>query len=259
MNIGFIGTGKISGAVIEALCSSRLEDYKIIVSPRNRDISIKLAEKYARVVRAENNQEVVDKSDAIFLALRPPVYKEVIAELKFRADHVIVSLIPFSFYNDLCDLIRPATILSRATPLPTVVTHTCPIPVFMPSEVSWKILSSIGQPFEVSSEEELHTIWTLTCLISPFYDMMNSLSEWASNNSVPKDLSDKYVADMFHTLAYAAHLSDKPDFTALSHHAATPGGLNEQTGMEIKSSGAHQAYVDAADGILKLFKLNCKI
>jgi len=254
MKIGFIGTGKISGAVVQAICISDLQDYQIFVSPRNKEVSSSLEKKYKRVKRLESNQAVIDSSDLVFLAIRPPVFHEVVSILNFRHDHSVVSVIPFTTFDKIQEVVSPATIISRATPLPTVTTHVCPIPVHKPSEILLEVLEAIGQPFEVGSEEELHTIWTLTCLISPYYDMLSSLANWAVQNSVDQKLANKYVADMFNTLTNAAHMSDNPDFNSLSHHAATPGGLNERTAKEIEDTGAHEAYISTANGILKMFK-----
>jgi pyrroline-5-carboxylate reductase len=254
MRIGFIGIGKISSSVVESICTSGLNNYEIFLSPRNQDKSKELAAQFERVSRADSNQEVLDRSDIVFIALRPPIYKDVISDLYFREDHIVVSLIPFSFYSDILKLITPAKNLSRATPLPTVITHTCPIPVYKPNPTVWRILQHIGQPFEIPTEEELHTIWTLTCLISPYYDLLDSLTRWAADNYVEKEVASKYIADMFHTLSNAAHLQEKPDFNELSQHAATPGGLNERTAKEIEKSGAHEAYVNAAQTIRALFK-----
>jgi len=75
MKIGFIGTGKIAKAVVESICTSRLKDYLIYVSPRNESISRDLAGKYAVVNRENSNQDVIDKSEVIFIALRPPIYR----------------------------------------------------------------------------------------------------------------------------------------------------------------------------------------
>ena len=48
MKIGFIGTGKIASAVIEAICTSKLMDYEIFVSPRNDVKSRKLESQFDR-------------------------------------------------------------------------------------------------------------------------------------------------------------------------------------------------------------------
>jgi len=254
MKIGFIGTGKISSAVVEAICRSDIPEYKILLSPRNKDMSEKLASKFENVSRQKSNQDVINKSHLVFLALRPADYQKVLADLSFREDHTIISLIPYLGLSELKGFVSPARQLSRAIPLPTTIYHVCPIPVYQPTTKVMELLNRIGQPLKINSENELHTIWTLTCLITPFYDLMTTLSTWAADNAIDINLANKYVADMIHSLAFAASQSEKPDFAALSHHAATPGGMNEKTGKEISESGAHGAYVKAADIILESFR-----
>ncbi len=253
MKIGIIGVGKISSAITEAICTSEIVDYEIHLSPRNKEKSLELSEKFDEVHRQKSNQAVVDESDLVFIALRPGVYKSALSELKFTKDQSIVSLIPFLGITELKELVSPAENLSRAIPLPTIVNHVCPVPIFNPSEKVLELFNILAQPLIVNTEKELHTIWTLTCLISPYYDLMSTLSEWSVNNSVDKSLADKYVADMFNSLAFAASNSNNPDFDSLSNHAATPGGLNEKAAAEISDGGAHSAYTDAANGVLRMF------
>ena len=45
MDLGFIGVGKISSAVIEGISKSKLKYKKIIISPRNKLISKSLKKK----------------------------------------------------------------------------------------------------------------------------------------------------------------------------------------------------------------------
>lgn len=254
MKIGFIGTGNISSAVIEAICRSKLKEFQIFVSPRNEKISNSLAAKYDEVTRCESNQDVITHADIIFIALKTDVYEAILNELSFREEQTIISLIPFSTHARLKELVYPTVTICRATPLPTVVNHICPIQVYKPNEDVLRILNSIGQVLEIETEKQLHTIWTLTGLISPYYDLMAEISDWAVRNSVEKSIADKYVADMFSSLALAASKSESPDFSAMSAHAATPGGLNEWTAKSIRDAGAHSAYTEAAEYILNRFE-----
>ncbi len=48
--------------------------------------------------------------------------------------------------------------------------------------------------------------------------------------------------------------ADPIDFTELAKHAATPNGMNEQAGKEIREKGTHSNYTIAADNLLKRFK-----
>ncbi len=258
LKIGFIGTGKISSAVVESICTSKLENYTIILSPRNIDKSTALERRFGQVERMGSNQEVLDNADIIFIALKPDVYKDIIAELRFRNDHIVVSLIPYTNKKIIEGLTRPAETVCRAIPLPTVVNHRCPVPVFSPVGKVMDIFSAIGQPLVIGEEEQLHVLWTLTGLITPFYDLLSELSDWSVNKGVKKELADKYIADMFLSLSHAASVSENIDFNELSGHAATPGGMNERAGKEIAGSGAHKSYSMASEKIFEKFSKMCE-
>lgn len=253
MTIGFIGTGKISSAVVEAICTAGNSHLEIIVSPRGETNSRRLEERFEQVTRAGSNQEVADRSEIVFIALKTDIYRDVLRSISFRKEQKIVSFIPFSTISILRDLVAPAHIIGRATPLPSVVNHVCPIQVFNIVPEVRALLGSIGQIVEVETEEQLHALWTLTCLISPYYDLMEGLSNWTTENGVEKSIAGRYVADLFHSLTLAAAREERPDFRALSHHAATPGGLNEWAAKSIGGAGAHAEYARAASHILKLF------
>ena len=253
MNIGFIGTGKISSALVHAFCTADIAESGIHLSPRNETVSAALSKKFTQVSRLSGNQDVIDNSELVFIALRPDVFKEVLSSLVFRADQRVISLIPFLKYQELAALVAPAKKLCRAIPLPTVVNQVCPIPVYKPDSVILDLLGKIGQTLLIEEEKQLHTIWTLTGLITPFYDLLGELSLWSNKNGVDQKLADKYLADMFNSLAYAASISEEPDFESLSNHAATPGGMNEKAGIEIRNSGAHKEYIRSADRLKERF------
>ena len=73
MNLGFIGTGKITSSVVTGICRSKISFKKIILSPRNRNIAKKLKKKFRKVSIAKNNQEIVNSCNWVFLAVTPTV------------------------------------------------------------------------------------------------------------------------------------------------------------------------------------------
>jgi len=253
MKLGFIGIGKIAEAVIEGWCSSDRKDLSIFLSPRNEMNARRLADKYPNVLRMGTNQEVLDQSDTVCIALRPAVAKEVLSGLRFDKRHTVVSFIPLLRYADLAAAVLPAIKITRAIPLPTVVHHNCPIPLYRSDEQVTELFSAIGQPLQVDEEEQLHAIWTLTGLITPFYELLGGLSDWTIRHGVKKEIADRYVANLFQSLAFAAQQSEPIDFAELASHAATPNGMNEQAGKEIREKGAHEAYRAASDNLLRRF------
>ncbi|WP_431216533.1 NAD(P)-binding domain-containing protein [Puia sp. P3] len=181
MKIGFIGIGKIASAVIGGLNTSKAASsgVEIFVSPRNEGLSTGLAAKYpGSVRRMSSNQEVLDGSDMVVIALRPAMAVEVLKTLSFHPRHTVVSLIPLLKYAELSAVVHPAGTVCRAIPLPTVMEHNCPIPLFRAPAAVTELFGYIGQPLPVESEDQLHAIWTLTGLITPFYELLGGLSEW---------------------------------------------------------------------------------
>jgi pyrroline-5-carboxylate reductase len=253
MKIGFIGVGKIAGAIVEGLCTSTIENAEILLSPRNEPNSRRLAAKYPNVRRLETNQEVLDRSEIVFVALRPAAAVEALSVLSFNPRHTVISLIPFLKHNDLEAAVGPVAALIRAIPLPTVMQHNCPIPIYPANETVSRLFSHIGQPLIVEDEPQLHVIWTLTGLITPFYDLLDTLSDWTTTHGVQPEIANAYIANMFQSLSFMAQHSNPIDFRDLAQHAATPNGMNEQAGKEIRQKGAHEAYREASDRLLKRF------
>ena len=61
MNLGFLGTGKITSSVVSGICRSKISYRRIILSPRNKNISKKLKKQFRKVSIAKNNKEIVKK------------------------------------------------------------------------------------------------------------------------------------------------------------------------------------------------------
>ena len=261
MKLGFIGVGNIAAAVVEGLCTSMADGLEIFLSPRNEKTSAYLAGKYPAaqagkyptVRRMETNQEVLDSCDIVIIALRPAVAVAILKTLSFQPRHTVVSLIPLLKYAGLSAAVQPAGIICRAIPLPAVMEHNCPIPVFRAPEAVVDLFGFIGQPLPVADEEQLHAIWTLTGLITPFYQLLGELSDWTTGHGVDESVANTYIADLFQSLSYLAQRAEHIDFAELARHAATPNGMNEQAGKEILDKGAHKAWREAADRLLERF------
>lgn len=252
MQIGFIGVGKITGAIVEGLCTSPAAQVQIALSPRNEANACRLAEKYTQVQRLESNQQVVDESDIVFIAVRPAMAAEVLRTLTFRKTQTVVSLVPQLREAELLAATAPAAHITRAAPTPSVMQHTGPILLFHSTGAVTQLFSYLGRPVQVNTEEQLHTLWTLTGLITPFYDLLHELAGWTIAHGVDAATANAYIADLFQALCHAAQ-QPGAGFQALALHAETPKGMNEQAGKEIREKGAHLAYRVAADNLLKRF------
>src|SRR6056300_381627 len=93
MNLGFIGTGTIATSVITGILKSKISFNKIYISKRNKKKSQQLKKKFNKVNIVENNQQILDKCNWIFLSVTPMVGNKIIKELKFKSNQIVISFI----------------------------------------------------------------------------------------------------------------------------------------------------------------------
>ena len=93
MKLGFIGTGEITKAVVIGVLGSKIKFQKIYLSKRNSKISAFLTKKNKKIQIEKNNQDLINKSDWVFLAVTPKVGNKIIEKLHFKRRQTIVSFI----------------------------------------------------------------------------------------------------------------------------------------------------------------------
>ena len=127
MNLGFIGTVKIASSVITGICKSKITYKKIIISPRNKKIAQSLKKKFKKIIIAKNNQQIIDKSDWIFLSVTPSVGEKIIKKLKFKTKQTIISFISTITLSQLKKAIKVKANIVRAIPLPPISLKKGPV------------------------------------------------------------------------------------------------------------------------------------
>ena len=167
MNLGFIGTGKISSSVITGICRSNILYDKIIISPRNILISKKLKKKFKKIVIAKNNQEIVDNCGWVFLSITPKVGKKIIQNLRFKSNQTIISFISTITLVQLKKMIKVKAKIIRAIPLPPISLKKGPVPICPPNKKVKIFFNKIGTgPFfnEIGGKGIALTIFALTLI-----------------------------------------------------------------------------------------------
>ena len=119
MKIGFLGTGHITSSVIQGIFKSNLRINKIYVSPRNKSISKKLSKKFNKVSIAKNNQELIDLTNWVFLAVTPKVAHRILKTLVFKKNQKIISFISTINIEKLKKYTK-AKKVTRVIPLPFI-------------------------------------------------------------------------------------------------------------------------------------------
>ncbi|KAF1314419.1 Serine/threonine protein kinase, partial [Globisporangium splendens] len=251
--IGLLGTGKIGSAVVSGFCSANgWQPHHVTVSARTKTKADALVARFPeRVSIGETNQEIVDKSDVIFIGLLPNVAKEELPKLHFAPTKKVVSMMATIPYDELLQLVKlPRENVVRTVPLPGAAKRSGPILAYPENEFVRDLLTQIGTPVMVANESEITTLTGMTALISYFYATCSSTQKWCANNGVGEQASRDFVASFFKSLAEAGAESTEP-FDEMAEEAATPGGLNEQVHRGLLASGAYELVVDQVDAIFK--------
>ena len=127
LRCGFVGTGTMSAAMVRGLCTANPPVASVAVSPRNAEKAAALAREFpGRVTVAADNQDVVERSDVVFIGVLGPVVEETVRGLRFEAGrHTVISLVAAAKLDSLrewCAPLAPEAVI-RAIPLPPVAKH----------------------------------------------------------------------------------------------------------------------------------------
>lgn len=115
MKIGFIGTGNMAKALIIGGLTA-FESENIYVSNRTREKAENLAKEH-NLNLCENNIEVVNTCDIIFLCVKPNMYADVLAEIRdFIKGKVLISIAAGPTMNFLYNQTKGDCVFVRTMP-----------------------------------------------------------------------------------------------------------------------------------------------
>ena len=192
MRIGFIGTGEITKAVVLGILKSKIKYQKIYISRRNKKISNFLKSKSNKINILNNNQDIINKSKIVFLAITPEVGKKIIKGLKFKKSHIVVSFISTINYKDLKKYIKINCQIVRAIPLPPISLGIGPVPIFPKNKYVKSFFDKIGKTIEINNEKLSLNFWAMSSMMAPYYEMLSHLSNWLTKRGLSKKQSENY-------------------------------------------------------------------
>ena len=251
MKLGFIGTGKIASSVIAGICSSKISYSEILISPRNKKIAINLKTKFKKITIAQNNQEIVNSCDWIFLSVTPTVGEEIIKDLNFRSSQIIISFISTITLVQLKKAIKVKAKIIRAIPLPPISLKKGPVPIYPPNKKVKDFFNKIGTTVEIKDEKSSINFWSTSGIMASFYEMLRVMIDWLVKRGVKRNDAQKYITSLFLALSEDAVVNSKKDLKHLVKESQTPNGLNEQGVMELKKAGFYKSLEKTLNNIHK--------
>ena len=250
MKLGFIGTGKITSAVVTGICTSKISFQKILISSRNKNTAQKLKKRFKKVDIANSNQDIVDKCNWIFLAVTPKVGEKIIPKLQFKNNQKIISFISTINLIQLKKFINKKIKIVRAIPLPPISIGKGPVPIYPPDKQVKFFFDKIGTTIEIKSEKSSNNFWSTSGMMAPFYEMLKVQADWLVKRGIAREQAQKYITSLFVALSEDSANNSKKNLKHLVAESQTPGGLNEQGVKERRKSGYYKFLEKSLNSIL---------
>ena len=251
MNLGFIGTGTIATSVITGIFKSKILFNKIYISKRNKKKSQQLKKKFNKIIIVENNQQIVDKCNWIFLSVTPTVGDIIIKELKFRSSQIIISFISTITLPQLKKAINVKAKIIRAIPLPPISLKKGPVPICPPDKKVKAFFDKVGTSVEIKNEKLSINFWSTSGMMASFYQLLSSMSDWLVKRGVKRHNAQKYITSLFLALSEDAVVNSKKDLKLLVKDSQTPKGLNEQGLKHMSKKGVYKTIINTLNNIHK--------
>ena len=257
MNLGFIGTGEITAALVTGLISTGRK-HSICLSPRNRTIARSLANRFPSVTIGSSNQDVLDLCEIIVIAVRPPVVRQALSELRFRTNHHVISVVSSFLLQTMSELVAPAARVTRAVPLPSTERRLGPTAICPPDPVAEDLFGALGTIFPVTTEHEFDAFCTVTATIATTLTFADAVAGWLARNGVSEKSARDYVARMLFGLTRAAVDEPELSFQSLAREHATAGGINEQFLNQLLAAGLLDNVTRGLDAVMARIQLASK-
>lgn len=116
----------------------------VVLSPRGRARSARLAACCGSVRVARDNQAVIDASDTVLICVRPPQAAAILRPLRWRRAQSVVSVVAGLPIAALAGCVGPVTDIARAIPLPAVARRGAPTPVHPPTAAACRLFDRLG-------------------------------------------------------------------------------------------------------------------
>ena len=250
MVIGFIGTGVISEAMIHGLCNAASYVDPILISMRSADRSARLAVRYPNVEVIGTNQDLVNRSDWVFVGVLPSQMSEVLEPLEFRATQKIISLAAGVSLKSLHSLVAPCEQVTRAIPMPPIEFGSGPIALCPFDTEVEAFCNQIGVAVSVEDEQQFNLFGAASALMSDFFSQIATTSAWMSTHGLETQLAARYTTALYTALAAQTARESSEALPQMSESCETPGGLNQEFRRLREERGASQSLREGLDRIL---------
>ena len=228
--LGIIGVGELALYTIRGLRQGGYEQ-KILLGPRNNEKSRWLAQHMNCEVKADN-QAVVDHSDLIMIATRPPQCLQALAGLKFKSTQTLISVVAGIPREHIRAALNQPIEIVRAMPVSSAEVGASPALVFPAHPEVCQLFAHCGEAIPVTEESTFESGTVHACAYSWFFALFEELIQATESAALPRELATQLVAGMARGAAELTR--SKPELTPgqIASEIATEGTYS-RLGLEL--------------------------
>ena len=203
MKLGFIGTGNMAGAIIGGILKKGIVKADDIIGADVLEAGREKVKAAYGIRVTDNNIEVVDNADIMFLSVKPQYYAEVIGEIRdaVTENKIVVTIAPGKTLSWLKEQFGKNVKIVRTMPnTPALVgegmTAACPNE-FVTQQEKEAVLAILGTFGEVEIvPEKLMDVVVSTSGSSPAYVfmMIEAMADAAVADGMPRAQADRVAA-----------------------------------------------------------------
>lgn len=258
MRIGFIGYGNMARAMIDGILKSGLAGSDpVLASARSDRTRRQISERKGLV--CVSNIEAASRSEALFLAIKPQYYEEVISEIRdcVKPETILVSMAPGKTLAWLKDRFAPGARIARIMPnTPAMVgagmTAVCPGDRLSDDGLALvlRLLRSFGLAEVIP--EDLMDVATAVSGSSPAYLFLaiEAMADGAVLSGMPRAQAYRFAAQA--VLGSAKMVLETGKHPAeLKDMVCSPGGTTMEAVRVLEEKGLRSALIEAERACLQ--------
>ncbi|MDW6060954.1 NAD(P)-binding domain-containing protein [Streptomyces sp. FXJ1.4098] len=213
-HIGIIGVGEIGRAIVMGLCDGRRgptgggdrrgggcqrgrRAAGGVPLPRGARTAAELSERYEGVRVCADNQQVVDRSEIVLIAVRGQDRHEALADLRVADDKIVVNVMAGVGNDDLRRTLATDAPLVRAIPLPAIRERRSVTVTYPSHPVVDSLFEGLGGALPVADEAAFNVFSALTGTLTTHYAYLAALTSWAGHHGIAPDDADRYIRGLF--------------------------------------------------------------
>ena len=244
--IGILGVGGLAGLMLRGLQGS---GHRFILSPRGADAAARLAAEYGHKIAA-SNQELVDRSEAVFVSLPADSGADELARLTFRPGQPVLSAMAGTGLDRLREVVCPASGTIGMMPGYANVYRLGPS-ILCPDDAFWRdFLSHVGPVHAFADEATFTAAATFGAFSGATVAFMAHVIGWFEGQGLDAETARALVAGTLRGNAEVLLREPRP-LADIARGVTTPGGITLQLLDILNGRGALDAWDEGLDAVLR--------